>query len=328
MFGQEGFNMRVMPILIVFCMTLAVVKSVSSLHENCNYVISCNTSGGPGNCGVEIYWKDCQNVTRSLGTNCPAGFSYKQNCLCSCYSDGYSVSWYNSNTNQFEEEAAYCNGCGGGDCAACLDNTDCDPYACGTYTFWCDQDYHVCTTATPIVIDTLGDGFDLTDGAHGVNFDLNYDGIAEGLAWTSANADDAWLVLDRNGNDKIDNGTELFGNVTEQPRSSQRNGFLALAVFDQRTEGGNRDGKIDNRDAVFFRLRLWQDINHNGISESWELHSLPELDVTGIDLDYKESRRTDQYGNQFKYRTRVSSADKTRVGRWAWDVVLLANNEK
>lgn len=92
-----------------------------------------------------------------------------------------------------------------------------------------------------------------------------------------------------------------------------------------RDKGGNGDGVVDIHDPVFSSLRLWQDINHNGLSEASELHTLAESGIKSMELDYKESKRTDEFGNRFRYRAKVWDTGRAKLRRWAWDVFLLTN---
>lgn len=172
----------------------------------------------------------------------------------------------------------------------------------------------------PVLVETGAGGFPLTDLAGGVSFDLDADGAADRVSWTPAGGDDAWLVLDRNGNGTIDDGSELFGDVTPQPPSDEPNGFLALAVFDRADQGGNGDGVISAADAIFPDLRLWLDRDHDGTAEPDELQPLAGAGIAAIELDYFASARSDRYGNRFRYATRVWLAGGGR--RLATDVFL------
>jgi len=144
------------------------------------------------------------------------------------------------------------------------------------------------------------------------------------MAWTASGADNAFLALP--GPDGlVDSGKELFGNFTPQPASATPNGFAALAVYDDPANGGNGDGVIDGKDAVFASLRLWIDANHDGVSQPEELRTLPSLGVYVISLKYKQDQRTDQYGNVFHYRAQINPGGAASIGRTAYDVFMVAD---
>lgn len=242
---------------------------------------------------------------------------------------------------------ALCTGDGGdleesgmGECNDGIDNDqdgliDCDEGSCGHYCIsgcsnfqqelcvalgamgcWQGQCY------TPILIDVNGDGYKMTNVDNGVNFKVLSNFPLTKVSWTAEGSDDAWLVLDRNGNGTIDSGEEQFGNATLQPWSMEKNGFKALTQYDHVFNGGQEDGVIDGRDAVFAQLRLWCDRNHNGISEPDELSDLRSAGVFGIDLNYKDWKRVDEFGNAFRYRAKVLDGSGHSLGKWAFDVFL------
>ena len=87
----------------------------------------------------------------------------------------------------------------------------------------------------PLTFDLDGDGLETVgiDPNNPILFDHDADGIRTASGWVSA--DDAFLVLDRDGNGTIDDGTELFGNSTPLDAGGTAvDGFDALARRDRR----------------------------------------------------------------------------------------------
>jgi hypothetical protein len=162
----------------------------------------------------------------------------------------------------------------------------------------CNRDFTAARNWTaprdPLVLDLDGDGIETV----GINplapilFDHDADGIKTGTGWVAS--DDGLLVLDLNGNGTIDSGRELFGDNTALPgyvagspgsAGLASNGYQALAQHDS-----NLDGKINSQDAVYSQLRVWRDLNQDGISQAGELQTLQSLGIAGVGVVGKSKR--------------------------------------
>jgi hypothetical protein len=152
------------------------------------------------------------------------------------------------------------------------------------------------TCVSPIIVDVGGDGYHLTSINDGVVFDLRNEGQQRRVAWTRAQAADAFLALDRDGDGRIGNGGELFGNFTKlRSGTTASNGFEALAELDD-----NRDAIIDARDAAWPLLLLWTDGDHDGVSAPDELLPIASSPITALGTDYQVVRRTDRWQNYLR----------------------------
>lgn len=228
---------------------------------------------------------------------------------CDCFPRSLGLQPFNDSCAYFGEPCAFPPPTGEGECPG-VTQTDIDECEAIWGPGAWDPVFCMCRNPnTPLIVDVDGNGFDLTSSSDGVSFDFRGGGSPVQTGWTSAGSDDAFLVLDRNGNGRIDDGTELFGNFTPQPPSSVPNGFAALERYDLRANGGDGDGRITAADPIFRDLRLWVDQNHDGRSQRRELLSLKSAGVESLGLRYHESRRGDEHGNQFRFFSRVRMDD-------------------
>ncbi|CWR00081.1 Iron-regulated protein frpA [Neisseria meningitidis] len=177
--------------------------------------------------------------------------------------------------------------------------------------------YHI---YDPLALDLDGDGIETVaaKGFSGSLFDHNGNGIRTATGWVSA--DDGLLVRDLNGNGIIDNGAELFGDNTKLADGSfAKHGYAALAELDS-----NGDNIINAADAAFQSLRVWQDLNQDGISQTNELRTLEELGIQSLDLAYKDVNKNLGNGNTLAQQGSYTKTNGTTAKMG--DLLLAADN--
>ncbi len=158
---------------------------------------------------------------------------------------------------------------------------------------------HAKVYCSPIVIDLDNKGIELGQAGVGVYFDINADGVRDHMQWVRRGGDEGFLALDRSGNGLVDNGAELFGVGTPLVLEGRNapNGFVGLAQYDARELGGNDDGLITNADAIWPQLRIWVDLDANGVATYSEMRSLKSVGITALETIPKYRRYFDAAGN-------------------------------
>jgi hypothetical protein len=156
----------------------------------------------------------------------------------------------------------------------------------------------------PVILDLDGDGVELTDAKNSwVKFDMDGDGRGDQIGWVGR--DDGILVLDRNGNGKIDSFSEISFVQDFQGAGTD---FEGLYAYDS-----DRDGFLTEYDDRFAEFQVWVDRNGNGKSEKHELFTLNELGIVSISLE--ATGRTpldlDKHENQLVGQSVFERADGT-----------------
>lgn len=124
----------------------------------------------------------------------------------------------------------------------------------------------------PLIINTKAQTSGLSDKKF--KFDLDADGKQDEISMTKSGS--GFLALDKNGDGKINDGTELFG-------VKSGDGFKDLAEYD--TDG---NGWIDENDDVFDKLKVWSKTEDG----KDELKSLKESGVGAIFLGAENTEFT------------------------------------
>ena len=156
----------------------------------------------------------------------------------------------------------------------------------------------------PLALDLNGNGIETlaANGHDGALFDHERLGIRTATGWIHSN--DGILVYDRNGDGKINDGGEFFGdNTLLKDGKIAAHGFEAAADLDD-----NGDGKLDAADSAFGKLGVWRDLNHNGISEEGEIFALKDLRIMSLNLGYTQADK--DLGNEHIMGDLRLSADR------------------
>lgn len=155
---------------------------------------------------------------------------------------------------------------------------------------------------TPLILDLDGDGVETLSVDNGVVFDIDGDGDQDQTGWVGK--DDGLLVRDINGDGRINDAKELFGNASQTTSGAvAADGFAALAELDT-----NGDGRFDSADTSFNEVKVWRDSNSDGISQADELQSLDDIGLQSIDLSAQAINESNQ-GNTAGLRSSWTDKD-------------------
>lgn len=132
----------------------------------------------------------------------------------------------------------------------------------------------------PLMLSFNGKAAELSEDR--IAFDLNADGTPEQIPGMGKGS--GFLVFDRNGNGKADDGRELFG-------VASGNGFADLALLDS-----DHNGWVDESDPAFKQLGVWSD---NGFSSLLQ-HGVGALFTSAVDAPFSLKTKSNELLGQIR----------------------------
>lgn len=127
----------------------------------------------------------------------------------------------------------------------------------------------------PLVFDLGGDGVDLIGVEQSdVVFRPDNGGPMYRIGWVDGQ--DGILALDRNKSGAIDSLLEI---TFTRDKKGAKTDLEGLAGHDS-----NGDGRLDEQDKIWVDLRIWRDVNGNGLGAGKELLTMAQAGITGFTL--------------------------------------------
>ena len=132
-----------------------------------------------------------------------------------------------------------------------------------------------CDGNDPLIFDLDNDGIELLSTKDEVLFDVDFDGDLEITGWIAP--DDGLLVMDLNNDGLINDMSEVFS-------EHFNSGSFISSLDSLNSIDSNNDDLINYEDELFDQVRIWQDLNSDGISNTGELSTLNEVGIESISL--------------------------------------------
>ncbi len=152
----------------------------------------------------------------------------------------------------------------------------------------------------PLIFDLNRDGQTSTTAvSDGFYFDFLSSGFSVQTGWVGA--DDGLLVIDRNNDSIINDGTEIVGVNLSAQGTLESAAFLELSGYDE-----NNDGLISSSDSIYEELRI--------LTGAGELSTLSSFGIASISLNTIPINQSDAAGNSVSKIGTFTWSDST-VGR-------------